>query len=538
MNHLLDRLLPYFLLFLAGILFFSTLKITYQKVGELHPGYLTFDNGVVGAFYVPGWSGPQRGMNYHDQIAAVSEPTEILSLKDYLLVVALPSISGFLFVLLGMTLVTFLPFVPGRLPLLFFHFLAGVYLILSPDFHLTYRFTWIFLCSFAFIPATMIHFSVLFPEQHPLFERRRVFYFFPYLLSGLLLFPYLYFFESRPSLWIVTEYFMVLYVISSYLYWISRLVRTLKRPQLQFSRIIARTLLLGQVTAFMVPFLAAVAIFVGGISFPINLATPLTLLFPSSLFIGVVLGRLRQGQMQLVQQEKLATTGSLLSGLAHEINNPLTFIYSNMEPLRESLTSLRGAIVEGDTEAYRILKDLDELATNVEEGATRAKAIIDDFRNFTHPGDNSPVPVDLVSVLEQGIHLLTPRWKGRIDIQRDYGCRAKVMAREGDLGQIFLNILANAFDALEDGGQVTVSIRRQSSKVEVTISDSGCGIQPNDLARIFDPFYTTKAPGKGTGLGLAITLQLVKKNGGSIEVKSSRQEGTSVHIHFPELKST
>lgn len=136
-----SRLLPIILLVISLLLFFLTLQATYKKIGTTHPGYLTFQNGVVGAFYLPSWSGHKQGISYHNQVEPLNETNEAFSLKDFFLIVIFPAISGILFVLLGIGLSLYLPYGPGRFVLMLFHFFAGNYLILSLDFHLTYQFS-------------------------------------------------------------------------------------------------------------------------------------------------------------------------------------------------------------------------------------------------------------------------------------------------------------------------------------------------------------------------------------------------------------
>jgi signal transduction histidine kinase len=341
------------------------------------------------------------------------------------------------------------------------------------------------------------------------------------------LIPYSYFFLRNPSLWITIEHAVVFYVVASYLFWIARLVKTLRRPQLEFNRIIARYLLLGQVVGFIVPLVAAMAIFVGRISVPLNLAAPFVLLFSISLFVGVVLGRLRQSQMELVLSEKRAALGTLLASLAHELNNPMTFIYSALEPLRESLQSLKGK--KGD----RAWEDVDQLLGAIEEGATRSKAILENFRFFSYPGRQELQEADLHEILEQSLRLLTPKWKGRISIVRRFGKIPKVRCHPTEMGQVFVNLIANACDAIPKEGSIAISTEQSPSGVKIAIRDSGQGMTKESLSRIFDAFYTTKAQGEGTGLGLAITLEIVKKHGGTIDVKSEVGKGSEFMIILP-----
>jgi signal transduction histidine kinase len=542
MTNRLTRFFPFFFAFLTLVVFVATIQATRTEIGKLFPGYLAFRNGVIGVYYVPTWEGRKKEMSYEERIpksAAVEPgPLQRFTEIDFLLIVLFPAVSGLLFVLLGAALYLYLPAASGSLPLLLFHFLVGNYLILSPEAHLTYRFFGLHLALFTFLPAGMIHFSLLFPEPIKGTENR-LFQALPYAASLLLLVPYLYFFLRNPSVWVVLEYVVLFYLIAAYLFWLVRLWRTLQKPYLEFNRIIARYLLLGQVLAFLVPLGAALTIFVLGIPFPVNLALPVTLLFPISIFIGVILARLRQSQMQLVQTEKWVALGSLLSGLAHEINNPMTFIYSNIEPLRETIASLKKTASRPEA-----VQELEGIADNIDEGATRAKGIIENFRYFSYPGRRRPEPIDLHRMLDQSLHLLTPKWKDRITIARKYGEIPMLEGNPGELSQVFVNLLANACDAIRErgdgtGGAIEIATRLAppgavgSEGIEVRIRDNGRGISESDLSRIFDPFYTTKPQGEGTGLGLAISLQIVKNHKGKIEVQSEKGKWTEFIITLP-----
>lgn len=514
--------LSFLLIFVSLATFLLTLDLTRKKIGEPFSGYLTFKNGVVGAFYLPDWSGPKGGMTYHKR-APSPLAKEIFSKRDFFLIVILPAVSGLLFILLGTGLCLYLPEASARTPLLFFHFLVGNYLILSPEFHLTYRLSYLYLTLFSFVPATMIHFALHFPEGRS--ERGRDLFWISYLVSASLLVPYLYFFLRDPPTWMIVEYAIVFYVIGAYLFWLIRLVLVLRRPHLEFNRIIARYLLLGQVTAFVVPLAATIAIFVGGLSFPLNLASPLTILFPISLFVGVILGRLRQSQMQLVQTEKRAALGNLLAGLAHEINNPMTFVYSNLEPLREVIGRLPSGMSD--------VAELGKIADNIEEGATRTKAIIDHFRLFSYPGRGQDEEINVRDLLEHGISLLTPKWKGRVSIEQRFGDLPRLRGSPGELGQVFVSLLANAFEAIPGEGNVTLTTETDGCTVRIGIRDTGEGIPRDRLPRIFDPFFTTKAQGEGTGLGLTIASQIVRNHRGTIEVKSEVGKGTEFMVTLP-----
>lgn len=532
------------LLIVALAIFAGVFQTTRSEVGSVFPGYLTFANGVVGAFYLPSWPGHQAGLSYHDRIqdqkwAKPFQWQEFTS-KDFALVVLVPAVSGLLFILIGFAATLSLPTPSGKFPLLFFHFLVGIYLIFSPEVQITYYSTYFHFTVFSLLPAVMIHFALLFPEK--VFEGRATyFYLVPYVVSLGLLIPYLRQFWADPVMWITAEAAVVAYLIAAYLFWIVRLALSLRKLHSERTRILARALLTGQVIAFFVPLAAAVAVFVGKLSVPLNLVAPVVLLFPIAFSMGIFWARLRESQSRLLQAEKRAALGQMLAGLAHEINNPMTFIYSNIEPLRESIGTIKEKIEYPDVKTVERLADLDSLVNDIEEGANRAKGIIDSFREFSHPNSNQRKDVDLHSLIDKSLNLLSPKWKDRVEIVRRYGGIPKYNCSEVEMGQVFVNLLTNAIDALPQGGTVSVftdlippaSARSEPPKIEVKIRDTGMGISKDKLARIFDPFYTTKAPGEGTGLGLATALEMVHKHQGKLEVKSEPAKGTEFTLQLP-----
>lgn len=519
------KIAPILLLIISMGLFVSVLQSTSQKINQSFPGYLTFENGVVGAFYAPDWSAPKQGLTYHKISPVEKDQNQIFTGRDYFLVVVLPSVAGLLFVLLGLAIFYYIPN-SSRWPLFLFHWFVGNYLILCPDFHLTYQYTKLLLIFFAMIPAAMIHFALLFPEEQKAAKKKPWMYGIPYMISLVVLIPYVALFH-QPVIWVKIEYVTFFYLVLSYLFWIGRLIRTLDRPQLNFNRIIARYLLLGQVIAFTIPLVTSLGIFLADYSFPLNFAAPLALLFPISLFMGVILGKLKRSQMELIQSEKSAALGGLLAGLAHEINNPMTFIYSSLEPLREILESIQK---KSDDPAW---KDANEILNVIEEGAARSKDIIESFRYFSYPEQKENQLIDLHTVIDQSLRLLKPKCENRINIHRNYGNIPKFKCQSTEMGQIFVNILSNACYAISESGNIEISTHLRNGQIEISIRDTGKGMTKEVMNRMFDPFYTTKPQGDGTGLGMSITLGLVKKYGGTLDVKSEVGKGTEILLQFP-----
>ncbi len=452
--------------------------------------------------------------------------------RDFVRVVAVPATSGLLYFLSGLALFYYLHPRAGLYPLLFFHFLVANLFILFPEFQTTPPVSYFILVCLAFAPPTLIHFTSLFSEALIQVRKRPWLYLAPYLISLLLLGPYLYAFMERPSWWVSIRMACFVYLALAYLLWIFRLLWILKTPHLELDRMTARYFLIGQLVGFIIPLLGMIVIIWLEISFPFYWAAPLILLFPFSILLGIVPAKRRLQETYIVQSEKRQSFGNLLAGLSHEIKNPLNFIYSNMEPLKESLQYVRQKISNPDPRTSEVLHDLDRMVDNMEEGVSRVKTLVEKFRFFPNPRPELKEDVDLNAVIDRSIELLSPKWKGRINIQKKLDAIPKVRGFPGELGQMFTNLIANACDATPEGGVVSISTHRAATGIKILIQDTGKGISKEDIGRIFDPFFTTKHQGEGTGLGLAIAQQIIKSHRGSIEVKSELGKGTEFLLVF------
>jgi signal transduction histidine kinase len=239
---------------------------------------------------------------------------------------------------------------------------------------------------------------------------------------------------------------------------------------------------------------------------------------------------LKTAEVQLVHAEKMASLGRLVAGVAHEINNPVSFIATSVAPLRRRL-ALAGSLVPA--EVTPLLREAEEIVDVMARGAERTAGIVKDLRSFSRLGEAARKAVDLHDGLEVSLRLLEPRWRHRIEIHRDYGTLPLVECDPGQLNQVFMNVLANACDAIADRGNVWVTTRALDDHVVVTVRDDGPGIPPAVLGHIFDPFFTTKDVGGGTGLGLAISHGVVAAHGGRIEVESAVGAGATFRIVLP-----
>jgi signal transduction histidine kinase len=264
---------------------------------------------------------------------------------------------------------------------------------------------------------------------------------------------------------------------------------------------------------------------------------------------------LQATQLQLVQREKMASVGQLVAGVAHELNNPIGFISSNVTTLADFVRRLRvmlaayqGAALSDDDRARLArrreelkvdyaLTYLDPMMDGIREGADRTRKIVRDLRVFARTSDDVWQPVDLHEEIESSLTLLNHVLTDRIVVRRDYGAIAPVECVRSQIDQVFLNILANAAQAMRGPGTIAIETRRDGPMAVVRISDTGPGIPPETLGRIFDPFFTTKPVGEGTGLGLSISYEIVTKHGGEIHAESPPGGGAAFTVRLPVARA-
>jgi len=263
---------------------------------------------------------------------------------------------------------------------------------------------------------------------------------------------------------------------------------------------------------------------------------------------------LKATHSQLLQQEKMASIGQLAAGVAHEINNPMGFISSNLGTMEKYLERLTGflelqsaGIEENAPEELRkelaearrrakvdyILGDAKSLLAESRDGAERVRAIVQNLKSFSRVDEAQASWVDLNECLESTVSIAWNELKYKTTLNRDYGELPQVKCMPQQLNQVFLNLLVNAAHAIDKQGEVTISTRKAEDRVQVAIRDTGCGIPEAIRNRIFEPFFTTKEVGKGTGLGLSISYDIIKKHGGDIEVESEPGMGTTFTISLP-----
>ena len=265
--------------------------------------------------------------------------------------------------------------------------------------------------------------------------------------------------------------------------------------------------------------------------------------------------RLHETQNQLLQAEKMASIGQLAAGVAHEINNPIGYVHSNLGTLEkylrevfsvlaayesaeaslapEALSALRALKQKADLDFLR--EDIGSLMSESKEGITRVKQIVQDLKDFSHVGARDDWTwADLHHGIDSTLNIVNNELKYKAQVLKHYGKLPEIECLPSQLNQVFLNLLVNAGHAIEERGTITIrSGVADDNEVWVEIADTGTGIAPEHLDRIFDPFFTTKPVGKGTGLGLSLSYGIVQKHDGRIEVESALGKGTTFRIRLP-----
>lgn len=265
------------------------------------------------------------------------------------------------------------------------------------------------------------------------------------------------------------------------------------------------------------------------------------------------LENLKQAQSQLVQSEKMASLGQLVAGIAHEINNPVNFISAGVDSLSTNLEEIRQVLdiyhkvtsanvkeklkeieeLKVKVEYKEAIREINKLIESIKNGTNRTTEIVRGLRTFSRLDEDILKMADIHEGLDSTLILLHNKYKNRIEIIRNYGNIPLIECYPGQLNQVFMNILSNAVDAIDEKGTITISTSISDRFIQVSIKDTGQGIPENIREKIFDPFFTTKGVGKGTGLGLSITQSIIEKHKGSINVKSEKEKGTEFIITLP-----
>jgi PAS domain S-box-containing protein len=244
---------------------------------------------------------------------------------------------------------------------------------------------------------------------------------------------------------------------------------------------------------------------------------------------------LKDLRTRVILSARLAAMGELAAGIAHEINNPMAFVRSNLSQLQTHWKTLCTEL--GDRIRELALSEIagegDELIGESIDGVDRAAEIVRGIRGFSHAGGADREAANLNQLIEEVLHLAVSQMQSSVTIERYYVELPPVPCAQQELKQVFLNLIVNAGHAVENGGTVRIATDAEGDWVVVRIKDDGEGIPPELIDRIFDPCFTTESVGKGTGLGLGIAYQIVQSHGGEIDVDSAPGEGTCFHVRLP-----
>ena len=270
--------------------------------------------------------------------------------------------------------------------------------------------------------------------------------------------------------------------------------------------------------------------------------------------------KIKRHQAMLVQQEQLASIGQLAAGVAHEINNPVGFIKSNLGTINDYVDIMKTLIFK--YQAYKsaaekenivqrqiladeidemcerediefIIEDLGQAIFESKDGTKRVRDIVLNLKSFARLNDQNLKEQNLNDGIEATLKLAWNELKYKCEIKKDLGELPLINCNLNELNQVFMNLLMNAVQSIENRGVIEISSRKVGDKVILKFSDNGCGIGPENLTNIFKPFFTTKEVGKGTGLGLSISHGIINSHGGSLGVKSKVGEGTTFTIELP-----
>lgn len=269
---------------------------------------------------------------------------------------------------------------------------------------------------------------------------------------------------------------------------------------------------------------------------------------------------LKKAQGQLVHSEKMASIGQLAAGIAHEINNPIGFVTSNVQTLEDYIGVFRTLLTDYESlvQAFRennvvqqtaiserieklrteedldyIIDDTEELLSESRNGLKRVREIVQNLKSFVHLDNDKSQMADINEGIEATLKVVWNELKYRCRVEKHFGTLPQINCTIGELNQVFMNLLVNAAQAIADNGVITIATSSTDTEVLVKISDTGAGINSENLQKLFTPFFTTKPVGKGTGLGLSVSYGIVRKHGGTIEVESAPGEGSTFTVRLP-----
>ncbi len=239
--------------------------------------------------------------------------------------------------------------------------------------------------------------------------------------------------------------------------------------------------------------------------------------------LNTTLENLKNMQTQLLQAEKMASLGVLTAGVAHEINNPLNYMLGGLTGLENFFDEEK--IKTENTELF---------LTSIRTGIERVNAIVSGLNQMSRNKETYDEDCDLHEIIGNCLMILSNKLAHRVEVVENYPAEKIIVpGNVGQLHQVFINILMNSIQSINNTGRISIQTQLKKNKVKIAITDTGCGIAAEHLKKITDPFFTTKDPGEGTGLGLSITYNIVREHGGTLDFHSEQGSGTSVSIELP-----
>jgi PAS domain S-box len=260
--------------------------------------------------------------------------------------------------------------------------------------------------------------------------------------------------------------------------------------------------------------------------------------------------KLKSAQSKLIQSEKMASLGTLVAGVAHEINNPINYIYLSSKVLDMDLCNFKEKVIElldnADDDVLNFFEQyfnkFSKSIINILDGSNQVTTIVNDLRLFSRLDEAVKKEIDVSEALETTIRLVKTKYTKQIKFIKNFQTHRKIECYPSQLNQVFLNIIVNACHAIvekqndlvcENNGLIGISVFDNNKEIIIEFCDNGCGMTKDTISRIFEPFFTTKPMGQGTGLGMSISYGIIEKHNGSIDVESKVGEGSTITIHIP-----
>jgi len=259
----------------------------------------------------------------------------------------------------------------------------------------------------------------------------------------------------------------------------------------------------------------------------------------NNLKLEATLSKLKETQMQLVQHSKMISIGELSAGMAHEINNPMSYVQNNLSTLKKYVSTLTESLQQQNPNTLKdkniefILSDIDNLFSESFEGIQQVLNIVSGLKSFARTTDTTFSMCDINQCIENSLKMARNELKYKCDLKKEFCTLPPVFGNANQLTQVFVNLLVNASQAIAQRGTISIKTFVERSKIVIVIADSGCGISQENMPKIFDPFFTTKPVGIGCGLGLSISYGIIQDHGGTIEVTSKENVGTTFTIRLP-----